>query len=56
VQEIAYSLIPEQERAAVHLLIGRRLLELTRPEELDKKLFDVGNHLNAGVELVYGSG
>ncbi len=32
VQEIAYSLIPEQERAAVHLLIGRRLLELTRPD------------------------
>jgi PAS domain S-box-containing protein len=52
VQEIAYSLIPEQERAAVHLLIGRRLLELTRPEELDEKLFDIVNHLNAGVEVV----
>jgi PAS domain S-box-containing protein len=52
VQEIAYSLIPERERAAVHLLIGRRLLERTRLEELDEKLFDIVNHLNAGVELI----
>ena len=52
VQEIAYALIPEQERTAVHLLIGRRLLERMPPEELDEKLFDVVNHFNAGVEFV----
>ena len=52
VQEIASSLIPEQERAAVHLLIGRRLLERTKAEELGEKLFDIVNHLNAGAELI----
>jgi PAS domain S-box-containing protein len=52
VQEVAYALIPEQERAAVHLQIGKRLLERTQPEELDEKLFEIVNHLNSGVELI----
>jgi PAS domain S-box-containing protein len=52
VQEIAYSLIPVQERAAIRLMIGRRLFERTPPEELDDNLFDVANHLNAGIELI----
>lgn len=52
VQEIAYSLIQDQERTAVHLLIGRRLLERMQPDELDEKLFDIVNQLNAGVALM----
>ncbi|HEY2757152.1 MAG TPA: AAA family ATPase [Pseudolabrys sp.] len=52
VQEVAYALIPEQERAAVHLQIGKRLLERTQPEDLDEKLFEIVNHLNSGIELI----
>jgi PAS domain S-box-containing protein len=52
VQEVAYALIPEQERAAVHLRIGRRLLERTQPQEFDEKLFEIVNHLNSGIELI----
>ncbi|QRN97008.1 AAA family ATPase [Archangium violaceum] len=52
VQEAAYSLIPEELRAAVHLEIGR-LLAFHLPEEaLDERVFDVANQLNHGVALI----
>src|SRR6185503_16372358 len=50
IQQAAYSLIPEQERKAVHLRIGRMLLESLSREELHERLFDVVGHLNSGVE------
>ena len=37
VQEAAYALIPENERAAAHLRIGRLLAARTPPEELEEK-------------------
>jgi PAS domain S-box-containing protein len=52
IQQATYSLIPEKERAAVHLQIGRRLLSQTEPEEFTEKIFDIVNHLNQGVELI----
>ena len=52
VQEAAYSLIPEAERAAMHLRIGRLLLEHTPPAELEEKIFDIVNQLNFGAALV----
>jgi PAS domain S-box-containing protein len=52
IQETAYSLTPEKKRPAVHLLIGKRLLERTAPEKLHEKLFDVVNHLNRGADLI----
>lgn len=52
VQQAAYSLIPEGERAAIHLRIGRRLLASTAHEQLEEALFDIVNHLNHGVALV----
>ncbi|MBN1205639.1 MAG: AAA family ATPase [Myxococcaceae bacterium] len=52
IQQAAYSLIPEQERKAVHLRIGRLLLESLSREELHERLFDVVGHLNSGVELM----
>jgi predicted ATPase/signal transduction histidine kinase len=55
VQEAAYSLIPESDRAAVHLHIGRLLLAHATVGDLDQKIFDVVNQLNRGVVLI-GSG
>ncbi|MDI3289730.1 AAA family ATPase [Polyangium sp. 15x6] len=52
VQEAAYSLIPEAERAVVHLEIGRLLLSSTPPEELEERIFDIVNHLDRGAALI----
>jgi len=52
VQEAAYSLIPDENRAAVHLRIGRNLLKGLAPAEIDEKIFDVVNQLNGGMSLV----
>jgi diguanylate cyclase (GGDEF)-like protein/PAS domain S-box-containing protein len=51
VQQAAYSLIDEKERAAIHLKIGRLLLENTPKEKQEEKIFDIVNHLDAGLEL-----
>jgi predicted ATPase/signal transduction histidine kinase len=52
IQQAAYALIPEADRKAVHLRIGRLLLASLSPEELRERLFDVVGQLNAGVELM----
>jgi predicted ATPase len=51
VQEAAYALIPDGERAAMHLRIGSLLAERTS-EELETSLFEIVNHLNNGAALV----
>ena len=48
IQQAAYSLIPEEQRADVHLRIGRVLLASMTPDELAEHLFDVANQLNRG--------
>ena len=52
IQQAAHALVPEQERKAVHLRIGRWLLESLPPEAVREKLFDVVSHLSAGAELI----
>jgi predicted ATPase/signal transduction histidine kinase/tRNA A-37 threonylcarbamoyl transferase component Bud32 len=52
IQQAAHSLIPEAERQAVHLLIGRLLLDSLSPEEVREKLFEIVSQLNTGVELI----
>ena len=52
IQQAAYSLIPEEQRAEVHLRIGRVLLASLTAEELAEHLFDVANQLNRGVALL----
>ena len=52
IQQAAHALIPEEERKAVHLRIGRLLLASLSPEEVREKLFDVVSQLNAGAELI----
>jgi PAS domain S-box-containing protein len=53
VQEAAYSLIPEDERAAAHLRIGRVLASQAPPEELEEKIFEIVNQLNRGATLIH---
>src|SRR5258708_6106265 len=52
IQQAAYSLIPEEHRAVVHLRIGRVLLGSMTADELAEHLFDVANQLNRGTALV----
>jgi PAS domain S-box-containing protein len=52
VQEAAYSLITESERAAVHLRIGRLFASRTAPEEIEEKIFEIVNQLDRGTVLV----
>jgi predicted ATPase len=52
VQEAAYALIPEGERAGAHLAIGRLLASRTPPEELEEKILEIVNQLNHGAALL----
>ncbi|MDT7813549.1 MAG: hypothetical protein QOJ42_3465, partial [Acidobacteriaceae bacterium] len=52
IQQAAYSLIPEEDRAEVHLRIGRALLEGMTADQLTEHLFDVANQLNRGGALL----
>lgn len=52
IQQVAYSLIPEDLRRRIHLQVGRLLLENTPPERLDRSIFDIVNQLNLGAPLI----
>jgi predicted ATPase/signal transduction histidine kinase/GAF domain-containing protein len=55
VREAAYALIPDGERAAAHLTIGRRLAAHTPPGAVEESIFEVVGQLNRGAALI-GSG
>ncbi len=48
IQQAAYSLIPEEHGADIHLRIGRVLLASMKADQLVEHLFDVANQLNRG--------
>jgi predicted ATPase len=52
IQQAVYSLIPEADTQAVHLRVGRLLLQNTSSEEPEQKLFEIVNQLNKGRELI----
>lgn len=52
VQQAAYALVPEVEKKAAHLQIGRLLLENTREDELEENIFAIVNQLNEGYKLI----
>jgi PAS domain S-box-containing protein len=52
VQEAAYSLIPEELRAAAHLRIGRLLTARIPPEKREEAVFEIVNQFNRGAALI----
>jgi PAS domain S-box-containing protein len=52
IEEAAYGLIPEAERAMMHLRIGRLLAALIPPEEIEEKIFDIVNQFDRGAALI----
>jgi PAS domain S-box-containing protein len=52
VREAAYALIPEGERAAAHLAIGRRLTAHTPPDAVEESVFEIVGQLNRGAVLI----
>jgi predicted ATPase len=52
VQEAAYALVAEGERAAIHLRIGRLLVAHNPSEQLEETIFDIVNQLNRGIALI----
>jgi hypothetical protein len=55
VQQAAYALIPEVERASVHRRVGHAQLRTADERERDERLFDIVNHLAVGRQLIVGS-
>jgi predicted ATPase len=54
IQQSAHALRGATSRAAVHLEVGRRLLERVGAEEIDADIFSIVDQLNHGFELVVG--
>ena len=52
IQEAAYALIPESERATEHVRIGRVLVASMTGDGLAEHLFDVANQFNRGAALL----
>lgn len=52
VQQAAYSLIPEDQRASIHYRIGRLLLGHFSPATQEERIFEIVSHLNAGIGLI----
>jgi predicted ATPase len=48
VQQAAYALIPDDQKAQVHLEVGRLLLDAHGGEPPDDLTFEIANHLNMG--------
>ncbi len=56
IREAAYSMIPDDEKAAVHYKIGKRMLNTADENEVSKKLFSIVDHLNSGYRMIADSG
>lgn len=52
VQQAAYSMIPENEREAVHLLIGRKLREFLSVKELNDNVFTIISQFNFASQTI----
>ncbi|MBD2151620.1 GAF domain-containing protein, partial [Pseudanabaena sp. FACHB-1277] len=52
VQQAAYSLIPVESEAEIHLKIGKLIQQSYSKIELEERLFDLVGHLNQGQSLI----
>ena len=48
VQQAVYSLIPEEQKQAVHWQVGQLLLQNTSPAQREHNIFSIVDHLNIG--------
>ncbi len=53
VQQAAYSMIKDSEKAAVHLRVGSSLLNKIPDDKLEERVFDIVNQLNFGLDLIH---
>lgn len=53
VQQAAYDLIPEYVRKQTHLHIARLLFQQYKPEKHEQRVFDVLQHYNKSLSLIY---
>ncbi|MEK8021862.1 MAG: AAA family ATPase, partial [Candidatus Parabeggiatoa sp.] len=53
VQQAAYALIDDAQKKAVHLQIGRLLLQNSSQAELENHLFDIVGHFNQSLALIH---
>jgi predicted ATPase/GAF domain-containing protein/HPt (histidine-containing phosphotransfer) domain-containing protein len=56
VQQAAHAMIPEHERAAIHLQIGRMLLGDSPQPELGSEVFEVFSHFSVATGLIESPG
>ncbi|AFZ06433.1 PAS sensor protein [Oscillatoria nigro-viridis PCC 7112] len=52
IQQAAYSLIPPDDKQAVHWKVGQLLLQNTPQQILQQKIFDIVNQLNFSIEAI----
>lgn len=52
IQQTIYSLIPDEEKASLHLLNGQRLSAHFNEAEFDEKLFELVNQWNLGADKI----
>jgi predicted ATPase/class 3 adenylate cyclase/GAF domain-containing protein len=52
VQQVFYSLIPENERQQTHFDIGKLLFASLKSDQIDDQIFQLVFHLNFGIDLV----
>jgi predicted ATPase/signal transduction histidine kinase len=52
VQQAAYALISESQQQEIHLKIGRLLLKIAPPEQLENYVFDIVNQLNSAQTII----
>ena len=52
IQQAAYLLIPEAERASMHHHVGRLMLETMEAAKIEERLFEIVNHLNTAIDLI----
>jgi predicted ATPase len=52
IQQAAYGMIDAAAKPATHLSIGRLILKNAKPEALDRRIFDVVNHLGLAERLI----
>lgn len=52
IRQASYSLISNVKKKVVHYKAGKLLLNMTSPEEIEDRIFDITNQMNLGLDLL----